>query len=158
MKIRLDPIDWKILKELQEDGRITNVELARRVGISAPPCLRRVRALEQSGVIEGYRALLDAKELGYDLVAFAFIGLGSQTEADLIAFEDTIRQWPAVREAWMMSGEIDFVLLCVAENLRAFQSFVIERLTTADNVDSVRTTLAIRQSKLAPRVPIAERG
>ncbi len=93
MKSRLDSIDWKILAELQDDGRMTNVELARRVGISAPPCLRRVRALEEAGIIKGYRALLDEKELGFDVLAFAMVGLQSQSEADLIAFEDRVRAW-----------------------------------------------------------------
>lgn len=154
MKIRLDEIDWKILRELQDNGRITNVELARRVGISAPPCLRRLRALEQSGIIRSYRALLDEKALGYDLLAFAFVSLSSQAEADLIAFEERVRSWEIVREAWMVSGEIDFVLLCVAENLRAFQTFVIEQLTATPQVAGVRTSLTIRQSKSLARVPL----
>jgi DNA-binding Lrp family transcriptional regulator len=155
VKARLDAIDWMILRELQEDGRITNVELARRVGISAPPCLRRVRALEEAGIILTYRALLDAPSLGYDLTAFAFIALASQAEPDLVAFEERVRGWPLVREAWMLSGETDFVLRCVAPNLRAFQSFVVEELTATPNVAGVRTALTIRQSKNAPTVPIA---
>jgi DNA-binding Lrp family transcriptional regulator len=154
MKVRLDEIDWKILHELQGDGRMTNVELARRVGISAPPCLRRLRALEKSGIIQGYRALLDEKSLGYDLVAFAFISLASQAEADLIAFEERLRDWEIVRQAWMVSGETDFILYCVAKSLRTFQSFVIEELTAADNVDGVRTALTIRQTKDEAIIPI----
>lgn len=155
MKAKLDAIDWMILRELQDDGRMTNVELARRVGISAPPCLRRVRALEEAGIILAYRALLDAPSLGYDLTAFAFIALASQAEPDLVAFEARVRGWPLVREAWMLSGETDFVLRCVAPNLRAFQSFVVEELTATPNVAGVRTALAIRQTKNAPTVPIA---
>lgn len=154
MKARLDAVDWKILSALQDNGRITNVELARRAGISAPPCLRRVRALEQSGIIQGYRTLLDEKELGYDLTAFAFVGLKNQTEAELLRFEEQLRQWPIVREAWMVSGEVDFVLFCIADTLRGFQNFVIETLTATENVGSVRTSLTIRQSKAEPRVPI----
>ena len=154
MKVRLDAIDWKILHELQREGRITNVELARRVGISAPPCLRRLRALESSGIIEGYRALLDEKALGYDLVAFAFISLASQAEADLLKFEDKLREWTIVRTAWMVSGETDFILYCVAKNLRTFQNFVIQDLTAAENVDGVRTSLTIRQTKNEPLIPI----
>lgn len=154
MKLRLDATDWKILRELQDDGRMTNVELARRVGISPPPCLRRVRALEQAGVIKCYRALLDERELGWDITAFAFVGLHRQSEQDLIAFEARLAEWAIVREAWMLSGEVDFLLMCVAETLRDFQDFVITKLTTADNVDSVRTSLTIRQSKNAPRVAI----
>src|SRR5881398_453944 len=99
----LDAIDWKILKEMQDDGRITNVELARRVGISAPPCLRRVRALEEAGYIKGYRALLDEKLLGYEVTVFAMVHLTSQAEADLGEFERFVRAQPLVRECWMLS-------------------------------------------------------
>lgn len=155
MKVRLDAVDWKILSALQDNGRITNVELARRAGISAPPCLRRVRALEKSGIIKGYRTLLDEKELGYDLTAFAFVGLKNQTEAELLRFEEQLRRWPIVREAWMVSGEVDFVLFCITDTLRAFQNFVIETLTATENVGGVRTSLTIRMSKFEPRVPMA---
>lgn len=154
MKARLDSIDWHILKELQEDGRMTNVELARRVGISAPPCLRRVRALEEAGLIRGYRTLLDEKQLGYDVTAFAMVGLHSQTEADLIAFENTVMSWPVVRESFMLSGEVDFLLKCVAPDLQTFQNFIISELTAAANVASVRTALTIRRTKDEPIVPI----
>src|SRR5437660_4692987 len=100
---RLDAIDRHILKELQDDGRITNVELARRVGISAPPCLRRMRALEQAGYIKGYRALLDEKLLGYEITVFAMVHLASQAEPDLLAFERFVKSRPLVRECWMLS-------------------------------------------------------
>src|SRR5689334_19159554 len=150
---RLDAIDLKILKELQEDGRITNVELARRVGISAPPCLRRVRALEEAGYIKGYRALLDEKKLGYEVAVFAMVHLSSQAEADLVAFEDFVRKEPLVRECWMLSGEIDFVLKCVAPDLKTFQAFVAE-LTAAPNVRNVKTSLTLRNSKDAAMVPM----
>src|SRR5690242_19342735 len=122
----LDEIDLKILSEIQADGRITNVELARRVGISPPPCLRRVRALEEAGYIKGYRALLDEKLLGFEITVFALVHLTSQAEADLRAFEDFVRKAPLVRECWMLSGEIDFILKCVAADLRTFQAFVAE--------------------------------
>jgi len=150
---RLDAIDRKILKELQADGRITNVELARRVGISAPPCLRRVRALEEAGYVKGYRGLLDEKKLGYEVTIFALVHLSSQAETDLAAFETFVRGQPLVRECWMLSGEIDFVLKCVAPDLKTFQAFV-EKLTSAPNVRNVKTSLVLRQSKDAPIVPI----
>jgi DNA-binding Lrp family transcriptional regulator len=153
MLARLDAIDWKILAELQADGRMTNVELARRVGISAPPCLRRVRALEEAGYIRAYRALLDEKALGYELVAFAMVHLTSQAEADLAAFETFVRAQPLVRECWMLSGEIDFVLKCVGPDLKTFQAFVGE-LTGAPNVRNVKTSLTLRNSKDQPIVPI----
>ena len=151
---RLDKTDWLILKELQSEGRITNVELARRAGISAPPCLRRVRALEDAGIVSGYCAVLDEKRAGFDVTAFAMVGLQSQSEADLVAFEDRVRNWSIVRECFMLSGEIDFILKCVAPDLGAFQDFIINELTAAPNVDAVKTSLAIRRSKFASGVPI----
>lgn len=147
IKADLDATDWKILRELQDDGRITNVELSRRVGISAPPCLRRVKRLEDSGIIRGYRALLNAPALGLDVVAFCLVGLHHQSEAELRAFSELTRSWPLVRSAWMVSGESDFLLHCVATDLGTFQNFVIEKLTSAPNVDTVRTALTIRQVK-----------
>jgi DNA-binding Lrp family transcriptional regulator len=152
----LDAIDWKILKELQDDGRMTNVELARRVGISAPPCLRRVRALEEGGFIIGYRGLLDEKLLGFEVTVFAMVHLSSQAEADLAAFEAFARAQPIVRECWMLSGEADFVLKCVAPNLTAFQSFVAE-LTAAPAVRNIKTSLVLRNSKNAAMVPLEMR-
>jgi DNA-binding Lrp family transcriptional regulator len=150
---RLDALDRKILAELQEDGRITNVELAQRVGISAPPCLRRVRALEKAGYIKGYRALLDQKLLGFEVTVFAMVHLTSQAEADLKAFEDFVRTRPLVRECWMLSGEIDFILKCVAPDLETFQAFVAE-LTGAPHVRNVKTSLTLRNSKNAAMVPL----
>ncbi len=156
IKVRLDKTDWRLLAELQKNGRITNVELARRVGLSAPPCLRRVRALEEAGIIEGYCTLIDEKKIGFDVTAFAMVGLHSQAEADLVAFEERVRSWPVVRECYMLSGEVDFILKCVARDLAAFQEFIIQELTAAPNVDSVKTALAIRRSKLEPGSPIPQ--
>ena len=150
---KLDPIDRKILAELQADGRMTNVELARRVGISAPPCLRRVRTLEEEGYIRGYHADVDARALGFEVQVFAMVGLVSQAEADLSAFEDLCRGWPLVRECHMLNGEVDFVLKCVAPDLSTFQNFLTEELTAADNVASVKTSLVIRCAKDEPGVP-----
>ncbi len=152
MARRLDAIDRNILRELQDDGRITNVELARRVGISAPPCLRRVRGLEEAGFIKGYRARLDEKALGCEVTAFAMVHLSSQAETDLEAFEAFVRAQPLVRECWMLSGEIDFILKCVAPNLSRFQAFVTD-LTGAPHVLNVKTSLTLRNSKDAAMVP-----
>ncbi|SEO36446.1 DNA-binding transcriptional regulator, Lrp family [Salinihabitans flavidus] len=150
---RLDPIDRKILAELQADGRMTNVELARRVGISAPPCLRRVRTLEEAGYIKGYHADVDARELGFEVQVFAMVGLQSQAEADLVTFENRCRAWPLVRECHMLNGEVDFILKCVAPDLSTFQSFLTEDLLRAENVASVKTSLVIRGAKDDPGVP-----
>jgi DNA-binding Lrp family transcriptional regulator len=150
---RLDEIDRKILAELQADGRMTNVELAKRVGISAPPCLRRVRTLEESGFIRGYHADVDPRELGFEVQVFAMVGLQSQAEADLTAFEEKCEGWPLVRECHMLNGEVDFILKCVAPDLSTFQNFLTEQLTAADNVISVKTSLVIRGAKDQPGVP-----
>jgi DNA-binding Lrp family transcriptional regulator len=156
--LKLDQTDWRILYELQRDGRITNVELAKRAGISPPPCLRRVRALEERGLISGYRALLDAEKLGFELTMFAMVGLHSQAETDLVAFEERVRKWPIVRECYMLSGEVDFLLKCVAKDLHTAQEFVINELTKAPNVDSVKTTLTLRRSKYEPGLPLSKEG
>ncbi len=150
---KLDDIDRMILAELQADGRMTNVELAKRVGISAPPCLRRVRTLEEQGFIRGYHAVVDARELGFEVQVFVMVGLQKQAESDLAAFEDRCRHWPLVRECHMLNGEVDFILKCVAPDLRSFQSFLTEQLTAAPNVASVKTSLVIRDAKDEPGVP-----
>ena len=153
MSKNLDEIDLKILNEIQADGRITNVELAKRVGISPPPCLRRVRALEEAGYILGYRGLLDPRRLGFDVTVFASVHLSSQADADLRSFEDFVRAEPLVRECWMLSGEVDFILKCVAPDLTAFQAFLTE-LTATPNVRSIRTALVLRRSKDEASVPL----
>ena len=150
---KLDPIDRHILAQLQADGRMTNVELARRIGISAPPCLRRVRTLEEAGYIKGYHADIDARELGFEVQVFAMVRLRSQAEVDLSAFEARCKAWPLVRECHMLNGEIDFILKCVAPDLSTFQTFLTEQLTSADNVASVKTSLVIRCAKDQPGLP-----
>jgi DNA-binding Lrp family transcriptional regulator len=158
MAIELDTTDWRILKELQADGRITKIALAHKIGLSAPPCLRRVRALEEAGLITGYSALIDEQLLGFSLTAFAMVRLHNQSEADLRAFENRILGWPLVREAHMLSGESDFMLRCIARDLTRFQSFILEELTSAPNVASVKTFLTIRRAKRDPGVPIGAQG
>jgi DNA-binding Lrp family transcriptional regulator len=149
----LDEIDLRILSEIQADGRITNVELARRVGISPPPCLRRVRTLEEAGYIRGYRGLLDPRKLGFDVTVFASVHLSSQADADLKAFEEFVRNEPLVRECWMLSGEVDFILKCVAPDMATFQEFVTH-LTAAPHVRNVRTSLVLHNSKYDAAVPL----
>ncbi len=157
-KVKLDSIDRRILHDLQADGRITNVKLARRAGISAPPCLRRVRALEEAGYIRGYHADLQAKALGFNVTVFAQVGLDSQAEPDLEAFEERIRQWPEVRECHMLAGETDFLLKVVAEDWDAYQQFLTTQLTAAPNVSHVKSALSIRVSKCLAGVPISDGG
>lgn len=133
---------------------MTNVELATRAGISAPPCLRRVRALEKSGFIRGYHADLNAEALGYSVTVFAQVGLSSQAESDLRAFEALINSWPQVRECFMLAGETDFLLKIVAEDWDSYQKFLTTQLTAAPNVSHVKSSLSIRTSKHQPGVPI----
>ncbi|MCK6453491.1 MAG: Lrp/AsnC family transcriptional regulator [Alphaproteobacteria bacterium] len=153
-RVRLDRIDRRILRDLQDNGRMTNVELAKRAGISAPPCLRRVRALEEAGLIRGYHATVDAKDLGFTVTVFAQVGLNSQAEADLEAFEALVNSWPEVRECHMLAGETDFLLKVVARDWDAYQQFLTSKLTSAPNVSHVKSALAIRSTKLKPGVPI----
>ena len=150
----LDSIDRRLLAELQDEGRVTNVDLARRVGLTAPPCLRRVRALEEAGVIRGYHADLDPASLGFTITVFAMVSLKSQAEEDLRAFENHIKVLPEVRECHMLNGEIDFILKIVSRDLQSFQEFLTSKLTPAPNVASVKTSLTIRTAKNDPGVPL----
>jgi len=150
----LDHIDRVILHELQDDGRMTNVDLAKKAGLTAPPCLRRVRALEEAGVIESYHAKLNSTALGYGITVFALVSLRSQAEDDLKLFESHVADLPEIRECHMLNGEIDFILKIVAHDLQAFQQFLTSKLTTAPNVASVKTSLTIRTSKDIPGIPV----
>jgi len=153
-RVKLDRIDRHILHDLQEDGRMTNVDLASRAGISAPPCLRRVRALEEAGFIRGYHADISPEMLGYTVTIYAQVGLTSQAEADLARFEQMVGEWPEVRECHMLMGEADFLLKIVARDWDAFQKFLTSRLTPAPLVSNVKTALVIRTRKRLPGVPI----
>jgi DNA-binding Lrp family transcriptional regulator len=149
----LDAIDRRILAELQEDGRMTNVELARRAGISAPPCLRRVRRLEEAGVIRGYHADTDPQSLGWEITFFAIVGLESQKETVLSAFEAMVADWPEVRECHMIRGGGDFLLRLVARDT-AHENQLTQRLTGAPTVARVQTLQTIRTSRSQAGVPL----
>ncbi len=152
-RVKLDRIDLRILRDLQDQGRMTNVELARRAGISAPPCLRRVRALEKAGYIRGYHADLNAEELGFEVMFIALVGLDSQSEAVLSAFEATMADWPEVRECHMARGPSDFVLKVLARNT-AHENELTTKLTAVAHVATVQTIQVIRTSKKQPGVPV----
>jgi DNA-binding Lrp family transcriptional regulator len=149
----LDAIDRRILAELQADGRMTNVELARRAGISAPPCLRRVRRLEEAGVIRGYHADSDPQKLGWEITFFAIVGLDSQKEVVLAAFEQLVADWPEVRECHMIRGGGDFLLKLVARDT-SHENQLTQRLTGAPTVSRVQTLQTIRTSRLLAGVPL----
>ncbi|MFD2264850.1 Lrp/AsnC family transcriptional regulator [Lacibacterium aquatile] len=153
-RVKLDRIDRKILRDLQADGRMTNVDLAERVGISAPPCLRRVRALEKAGFIRGYHADVNPDTLGYGVTVFAQVGLASQSDSDLRAFEEQVAEWPEVRECNLLTGDIDYLLKVVSRDWEDYQKFLTGRLTAAKNVSHVRSALVMRTTKDLPGVPI----
>ena len=152
-RVKLDRIDYRILRDLQDEGRMTNVNLAKRAGISAPPCLRRVRALEKAGYIRGYHADLDPERLGFEVMFIALVGLDSQSEAVLSGFESAMAEWPEVRECHMARGPSDFVLKLVARNT-AHENDLTTRLTALEHVSTVQTIQVIRTSKQEPGVPV----
>lgn len=156
MTTTFDGIDRQILKDLQQDGRLTNVELARRAGISAPPCLRRVRALEEAKVIRGYHADIDPQSLGFGVLVFAEVGLTSQSDHDLQVFVSQIEKWPLVRECYMLVGDADFLLQIVARDWDEYQRFLSNDLTTAVHVKNVKSKLVVRSVKSCPGIPIDE--
>jgi len=151
---RLDKIDRKILDILQNDGRITNVELASLVGISAPPCLRRVRALEESGYIQGYHAKLSHSLLGYGVTVFTMVKLSSQADNDLKIFENHISKMDRVRECHMLAGEVDFILKIVAKDWDDYQGFLTNDLSNMPNVMTLKSSLAMRSAKRVAGVPV----
>jgi DNA-binding Lrp family transcriptional regulator len=152
-RVKLDQIDQQILHDLQEDGRITNVKLAENVGISAPPCLRRVRALEKDGYILGYHAELNRARLDFKELFFALVGLSSQAQTILKGFEDQVSVWPEVRECHMIRGGGDFLLKIVARDKEQRDALTM-KLTSAENVIKVTTLETIRTSKGLPSVPL----
>ena len=151
---KLDRIDKKILDTLQKNGKITNVDLSKIVGISAPPCLRRVKALEEAGFIRSYHARLDHAGLGFAVSVFAMVKLNSQAELDLVKFQDYINGLDMVRECHMLAGDVDFILKVVATDWDNYQEFLTNHLTTAPNVSSVRSSLIMRATKEIRGVPI----
>lgn len=153
-KLKLDKIDRRILTDLQSDGRMTNVELADRAGISAPPCLRRVRALEENGVIQGYFANLNEKKLGFGVTAFATIQLKEQNDEDIMKFEKEIANNDNIREAYLISGDFDYMLRVVARDWEEYENFLTTKLTKMSNVKSVRSSVKVKTAKYQPGVPI----
>ncbi|MBO1074847.1 Lrp/AsnC family transcriptional regulator [Roseomonas marmotae] len=149
----LDAVDRQILSELQSDGRMTNVELARRVELSAPPCLRRVRRLEEGGIIRGYHAEVDPVALGWPITFFALVGLESQKQAMLEAFQEEVKTWPEVRECHMIRGGGDFLLRLVARDT-AHENSLTQRLTAHAAVSRVQTLQTIHTAKQMPGVPL----
>lgn len=153
-KVKLDQVDLKILSELQKDGKITNIALSQAAGISAPPCLRRVRALEEAGIIKGYNADIEAKHLGFNMQSMAFVELEKQSDKDLAHFRTYADGFSEIRECYLISGSADFVLKCIAKDWETFHLFVTNKLVSAPNVKTVRTAPIIETCKKLPIVPI----
>lgn len=153
-KLKLDRIDRQILNDLQNDGRMSNVDLAQRVGISAPPCLRRVKTLETAKVIRGYHADIDPTVVDYNLVVYANVGLEKHSDDDLRAFTALVETWPMVREAYMMAGDTDYMLKVVARDWDHYNDFFSKTLTKAPNVVHVKSNMTIRCVKSKPGIPI----
>lgn len=156
-RVKLDRIDRRILRDLQDDGRMTNVELSQRAGISAPPCLRRVRALEESGFIKGYHAEINGALLDYKEMFFALVGLDSQAQNVLQEFETIMEAWPEVRECHMIRGGGDFLLKVVARDKDQRDALTMG-ITEAPHVSTVTTFETIRTAKDIPGVPVDEDG
>lgn len=155
---KLDRIDLRILRELQKDGRMTNVDLAQRVGISAPPCLRRVRALEESGYIRGYHADVASDKLGFGITVYTLVSLTNHAESDLQNFAKLAESWPQVRECYMMTGDSDFLIKIVAEDWEAFQKFLTHQLAGSPNVAHYKSAPAMQRTKFEPGVPIDDKN
>ncbi len=149
----LDETDRRILAELQADGRMTNVELAGRTGVSPPSCLRRVRRLEEAGYIQGYHATTDGYKMGWQIVFFAIVGLESQKQSVLSGFEGLVAAMPEVRECHMIRGGGDFLLKLVARDA-AHENQLTARLTSAAHVARVQTLQTIHTSRALPGVPV----
>ena len=153
-KPKLDRTDLKILEKLQDDGRITNLKLAKHAGISAPPCLRRVRALEESGVIKGYHADLHSSSLGYEITVFVLVKLKSQNDSHLRQFEEFVQAEPMVRECHMLTGDMDFLLRVTSKNWENYQKYLSDALAAQEFVDAVKTMPLVRTAKQKPGVPV----
>jgi Lrp/AsnC family leucine-responsive transcriptional regulator len=146
-KIKLDAIDQRILAALQRDGRLTNVELAEEVGLSPSPCLRRVRMLEQAGVIKGYHATLDRGGLGLSLTVFVAVKVERHHDKSATAFRDAVQSWPEVVSCHLISGEADFLLQIVVADLAAYERFLLDTLLHLPGVSDIRSNFAIQTVK-----------
>ena len=142
----IDRYDRRILDELQRNGRISNQELAERIGLSPAPCLRRVRALEQSGLILGYRALLDARQLGLSLMALIHISMDRHTPERFANFDKLVAELPEVMECLLITGQdADYQLKVVVRDMDAFQALLLERITRIEGVSGVHSSFVLRR-------------
>jgi len=152
--LELDPVDLRLLNQLQGDARVTNVALAESANLSPAPCLRRVRDLEAAGIIRGYVTLLDPEAVGLHLSVFIQISLEKQVSNALRTFEETITSYPEVMECYLMTGDSDYLLRVVARDLKALQSFIVDRLTCIPNIANIRSSMALKEVKYKTALPI----
>lgn len=145
--VKLDRTDLLILRTMQENGRVTNVELAHQIGISPPPCFRRVKRLEKEGYIKGYHAEIALEKIGYGMTVFIHVSLANHAEADLMAFPALVDKWPEVQSCYMLMGETDFILKVVARDLKTFQEFLTSKVLVAPNVAHVKSYPAVKRTK-----------
>lgn len=154
-KFELDRIDHAIIRELQADGRLSNQTLSERVGLSPSPCSRRLKLLEENGVIKGYTALIDEAALGVAMSVFVFIKLERQVDDTLNAFESAIMEFPEVLDCWLMTGTRDYLLRIVTTGLPHYESFLTGELTRIPGVASIESSLSLRRVKSALAAPLA---
>ena len=149
-----DPIDKRILTELQRNGRVSNVDLANAVGLSPSPCLRRVRDLENAGVIDRYAAILDQASAGYALSVFVQVTLERQVETALDAFERVVAERPEVMECYLMTGDADYLLRIVVPDVAAYEGFLKNHLTRIQGVSSIKSSFALNRVKYETALPL----
>jgi Lrp/AsnC family transcriptional regulator, leucine-responsive regulatory protein len=155
--ITLDAIDRRILERLQQEGRLSNAELADKVGLSSSPCWRRVKALEEAGIIKGYAALLDAKTVGLSVNVFVSVSLSTQNEKSLAAFERAAAARPEVMECYLMTGDSDYLLRVVVPDLEAYERFVMD-FTRIPGIAQIRSSFALRPVKQGTALPLEGAG
>lgn len=153
-KTIIDALDRRILKQLQSDGRMTNQQLSERVGLSPSPCLRRLKQMEREGVITRYVALVDPDKLGLGVTAFTRVRLDSQDDRHLAAFEEAVGAFPEVMECYLMTGEADYQLRVLVEDLKAFEDFLRHKLTKIRGISQVTTAFALRPVTYNTSLPI----
>jgi Lrp/AsnC family leucine-responsive transcriptional regulator len=156
--MQIDAVDLRILAELQQDGSLTNVELARRVHLSPSPCLARVKALEAAGVIERYVALASAKQLGLGLSVFINISLKSQAKDSLAAFERRIAEHDEVMECYLMTGDSDYLIRVAVPDIAALERFILEQLTPIPGIEKIRSSFALKQVRYKTALPLPVRS
>jgi len=155
--MKLDVVDLKILTELQRDGSLSNVELAKRVHLSPSPCLARVKALEQAGVIDRYVALANASVLGLGLNVFISISLKEQSKEALATFEQRIAEHDEVMECYLMTGDSDYLIRVALPDIAALEKFILEQLTPIAGIEKIRSSFALKQVRYKTALPLYAR-